>query len=69
MREHVFYHADRNASLKEYQELNLDENGLSKFERACIPAFKKPFQKTLTRNDCPRTKGVSIRYHQMPTAI
>lgn len=29
---HIFYHADRSASLKEHQEIELAENGLSYLE-------------------------------------
>lgn len=36
---HVFYHADRAASLQEYQEIILDTNGLSYFGKAYWPAF------------------------------
>lgn len=32
-RKHIFYHADRGATLKEGQEINLDESGLSYFGR------------------------------------
>lgn len=36
----IFYHADRSASLKESQPLELDENGLSYFGRTYWPAFQ-----------------------------
>lgn len=39
-RKHIFYHADRAASLKENQELTLDQNGLSYFGRAYWHAFQ-----------------------------
>lgn len=39
-RKHVFYHADRSASLKEYQEIGLDENKLSYFGRVYWPIFQ-----------------------------
>lgn len=45
-RKHVFYHADRGASLKEYQEITLDENGLSYFGRTYWHTFQiKKFEK------------------------
>ena len=39
-RKHVFYHADRAASLREGQEITLDENGLSYFGKVYWPIFK-----------------------------
>lgn len=39
-RQHVFYHADRSASLKENQAITLDENGLSYFGRAYWHTFQ-----------------------------
>lgn len=40
MREHIFYHADRYASLKEGQEINLDENDLSFFVKVYWPIIQ-----------------------------
>jgi hypothetical protein len=39
-RRHIFYHADRGASLKENQEIVLNEEGLSRFGTAYWPAFQ-----------------------------
>ena len=39
-RKHVFFHADRSASLKEGQEIELDENNLSYFGRVYWPVFQ-----------------------------
>src|SRR5690606_34979388 len=39
-RKHIFYHADRAASLKEGQELKLDENNLSFFGKEYWPIFQ-----------------------------
>lgn len=39
-RKHVFYHADRAASLKENQPIELDENKLSYFGRVYWPIFQ-----------------------------
>lgn len=39
-RKHIFYHADRTASLKEDQEIKLDENGLSNFGKVYWPIFQ-----------------------------
>jgi hypothetical protein len=39
LRKHIFYHADRDASLKEGQEILLDENDLSYFGRVYWPVF------------------------------
>ncbi len=38
-KKHLFYHADRAASLKEFQEIMLDSNGLSYFGKAYWPIF------------------------------
>lgn len=39
-RRHVFYHADRSASLKEGQKIELDENRLSRFGAAYFSALQ-----------------------------
>jgi hypothetical protein len=39
-RKHIFYHADRSASLKEEQEIKLGKNGLSYFGNTYWPIFQ-----------------------------
>ncbi len=48
---HVFYHADRDASLKEGQPITLDENNLSYFGKVYWPTFqtKPPGEMTRTQ--------------------
>jgi hypothetical protein len=64
MYKHIFYHADRAATLKEGQELLLDENGLSYFGKVYWPAIQdKQFDEM---NDAEQREFCLHQIHSRP---